>query len=507
MNTAVSTPPESTDRPAVRPARERACGAGNGSPVEGPWQNFIDGTPRPPSTGDYTPLIDPCTGRAAGSAARSGERDVDAACRAAERAFTTWRTTTPAERQRGLLALAALLEQESDRFTAAECASTGKPYASTARDEVAVAVDVLRYFAGAARSHGGPTAGEYLEGHTSYVRREPLGVCAQMVPFNYPLLMAVWKVAPALATGNTCVLKPSHNTPVTTLMLAEAASRVLPPGVVNVVCGDRLAVSTLLEHPVPRQVSATASTPSGIGIAQSALQDVKRLHLGLGGKSPVLVLRDADVDAAAAAIADAGFFNAGQDCTAASRVLVAEPVRERFTAALVAQAASRRTGPPSDPAVFYGPLGGEKQLQRILTHLEHLPSHTEIATGGDRPHPRGWFLSPTVLVGVRAGDPLTTEELFGPVITVESYDDLDEAVTRVNSSPYGLACSVHGRDHATVMRTAAALDYGCVWVNTHLPLVSEMPHGGFKHSGMGKDLSVLAMDDLTRIKHVMHRIG
>ncbi|MFD4371020.1 aldehyde dehydrogenase family protein [Streptomyces sp. NPDC058486] len=470
-------------------------------------RNFIAGRHAEPGTGQYTPLIDPCTGRESGRAARSGPADVDAACRAAADAFDRWRATPPAARQKRLLALAAIVEERAEEFTAAESANCGKPLAVTAREEVAVAVDVLRFFAGAARFSSGPAAGEYLPGLTSYVRREPIGVCAQMVPFNYPLLMAVWKLAPAVAAGNTVVLKPSHNTPVTTVMLAEAAAEVLPPGVVNVLCGDRIAVSTLLTHSVPGQVCATASTASGIAMAQAAIADVKRLHLGLGGKSPAIVLADADIEEAARAIADAGYFNAGQDCTAASRVLVDGTVHDTLVDALVRQAESRRTGPPTDPDAFYGPLNSERGLHRILDVLTGLPAHHTVATGGTRAGDRGWFLRPTVITGVRAGDALCNEELFGPVITVEPVAGLDEALTRANSSPYGLACSLHGREHTALLRAAAALDYGCVWVNTHLPLASEMPHGGFKHSGVGKDLSPLALDDYTRVKHVMLRTG
>ncbi len=467
--------------------------------------NFINGAPAESTSGEHTPLIDPCTGRTMAHAARSSPADVEQACTAAADAFEGWRITSPAERQRGLLRLASALEEQSDRFTAAECANTGKPVQLTAREEVAVAVDVLRYFAGSARSTTAPGAGEYLDGHTSYVRREPLGVCAQMVPFNYPLLMAIWKLAPAVATGNTVVLKPSHNTPVTALMLAEAAGAVLPPGVVNVVCGEREAVHTLLTHPAVRQVSATASTPSGIAIAQEAITDVKRMHLGLGGKSPALVCADADIEAAAESIAYGGFLNAGQDCTAASRVLVADPVHDTFVAALTKHAEALHTGPPDDTGAFYGPLNSERQLERVLHHLDRRPAHTTLLSGGERVGEQGWFLAPTLIDGLRPTDALCTEELFAPVITVERFSDTDEAVRRVNSSPYGLSCSVHTRDHATAMRAAAALDYGCVWVNTHLTLVSEMPHGGFKHSGNGKDLSLLALDECTRSKHVMHR--
>ncbi|QNP74708.1 aldehyde dehydrogenase family protein [Streptomyces roseirectus] len=465
------------------------------------YTNVIGGRPAAPSTGSYAPLLDPCTGQAFAEAALSGPDDVDLACRDAAAAFERWRGVSPADRQRLLLRLAGALESRGADFTEAESANTGKPLAATAREEIAVAVDVLRFFAGAARYATAPAAAEYLAGHTSYLRREPVGVCATMVPFNYPLLMAVWKAAPALAAGNTVVLKPSHTTPVTALMLAELAAEVLPPGVLNVLCGDRAATETLLTHAIPRQVSATASTASGVAIARAAVSDVKRLHLGLGGKSPVLVLADADLDATADVVAQAAYFNAGQDCTAASRVLVADAVHDDFVTALRERAAAITTGPPTDLGALYGPLNSERQLDNILKHL----ADAEVVAGGQRVGDEGWLLAPTLVTGLRPGDPLCTEELFGPVVTVEKFTDPREAVRRANSSPYGLAASVHTRDHATAMRLAAALDYGCVWVNTHLPLVSEMPHGGFKHSGYGRDLSLLALDEFTRTKHVMHR--
>lgn len=319
--------------------------------------------------------------------------------------------------------------------------------------------------------------------------------------------MAVWKVAPALATGNTVVLKPSSNTPLTALLLAEVASEVLPDGLINVVCGDRQALSALLPHPVPRQLGATASTESGIAIAGASLAHVKRLHLGLTGKAPALVLADADLDAVTETLCTAAFLNAGQDCTAASRVLVENSVHDELVQRLTARAATVFTGPPSDTTAFYGPLNSSRQRDGILSYLHDLPSHQHILTGGKAPDRPGWFLQPTIVAGVRAGDDLCHKELFGPVMSIERFDDLYEAVHRLNSSPYGLACSVHTSHHATAMKAAASLDYGCVWVNTHLPLVSEMPHSGHKQSGFGYDLSTLALDEYTRAKHIMHRIA
>jgi betaine-aldehyde dehydrogenase len=469
--------------------------------------NFINGKAAPASSGKSSDVINPATGQVYATAPVSGADDVDRAMKAASTAFEEWRDSTPSERQRALLKIADAFESRADELVALESENCGKPLSLTASEEVPPMIDQIRFFAGAARNLEGRSAGEYMKGMTSFIRREPIGVCAQVTPWNYPMMMAVWKWAPAIAAGNTVVLKPSDTTPATTTWMAEVMAEFLPAGVFNVVCGDRDTGRALVDHATPQMVSITGSVRAGMEVATNAAKDLKKVHLELGGKAPVVVFADADLAAAAEAIAIAGFFNAGQDCTAATRVMVEASAYDDFVALLGQQARENiATGGPTED-VLYGPVNNANQLARVKGFIERTPSHAKIVAGGTQVDRPGYFWNPTVVAGLHQDDEMIQNEIFGPVITIQKFVDEKEAVRFANGVAYGLASSVWTSNHSRAMRMAKAFDFGCVWINTHIPLVAEMPHGGFKHSGYGKDLGSYGFEDYTRIKHVMTNLN
>jgi betaine-aldehyde dehydrogenase len=467
-------------------------------------QNFIGGEFVQPTTGVLEPVLNPGSGEVIAQAPFSGVEDVELAVQAARRAFPGWADTTPMERQDALLAIADRIGEHVDEFCELEVSDVGKPRTAFERDEIYDIIDCLRFFAGAARLLEGRAAGEYIRGRTSMIRRDPVGVAGQILPWNYPLMMAVWKIGATLAAGCTTVIKPSENTPLSTFRLAELIAEIVPPGVVNLVFGLGQPVgAALATHPDVDIVTVTGSVATGKWVAEAAANTLKRVHLELGGKAPVIVFDDVDMEMALAKITEMGFYNAGQDCTIASRVIAAPKVYDDVVAGLAERARALKLGDPADAETELGPVVSERQRDRVEGFLERVESHAEIVTGGRRADRPGFFLEPTVVANLSQDDEMIQSEVFGPVISVQRFDDEAQALAYANGTKYGLAASVWTRDVGRAMRAIRALRFGTVWVNDHITTANEMPHGGFKESGYGKDRSMYAVEGYTEIKHAM----
>lgn len=472
------------------------------------FHNIINGEVQLSADGAMMDITNPATGEVYATAPNSSAVDVDLAFQAAAAAFEKWRWSTPGERQLALLKLADVIESNAAELVGIESENTGKPFGLTMSEEIPAMVDQIRFFAGAARMLEGRSSGEYMRGFTSSIRREPIGPVGQVAPWNYPMMMSVWKFAPALAAGNTVVLKPSDTTPASSYWMVERMQEIFPPGVCNLVCGDRDTGAALTAHPIPRLVSITGSTRAGIAVATAAAKDVKRTHLELGGKAPVLVFDDADIEPTVEGITVAGDFNAGQDCTAATRLLVQDGVYEEFLSAMTEAVKQTRTGyDPADEDILYGPINNPTQLGHVSSIVDRAPEHARVLAGGRRQGAVGFFYEPTLIADLQQDDELVQTEVFGPVVTAQRFADEEKALAFANGTEYALASSVWTSNVGTAARMAARLNFGCVWINTHIPLVGEMPHGGFKHSGYGKDLSMYGFEDYTRIKHVMQYHG